>query len=100
MPHPARPLPWPPALRREGRLAAWVAAGLLLWTLASPAPAQAAGATGASSQTHTTGARKGSGKGMHRSNSSEESAKDRERRLERECRGRPNAGACLGYARP
>ena len=27
-----------------------------------------------------------------------ETAKERERRLLRECRGRPNAGACLGYA--
>lgn len=27
-----------------------------------------------------------------------ESVKARERRLLRECRGRPNAGACLGYA--
>ena len=30
--------------------------------------------------------------------SSEESRSERERRLKRECRGRPNAGACLGYA--
>jgi hypothetical protein len=28
---------------------------------------------------------------------SEESRADRDRRLSRECRGRPNAGACLGY---
>lgn len=31
--------------------------------------------------------------------SSEESATQRDKRLKRECRGRPNAGACLGYAR-
>ncbi len=30
--------------------------------------------------------------------SSEESRAERERRLLRECRGLPNAGACLGYA--
>jgi hypothetical protein len=30
---------------------------------------------------------------------SAESAKDRERRLLRECRGRPNAGACEGFTR-
>ena len=30
--------------------------------------------------------------------SSEESRADRDRRLSRECRGRANAGACLGYA--
>ena len=29
---------------------------------------------------------------------SEESTAERERRLKRECRGRPNAGACLGFA--
>ncbi len=31
--------------------------------------------------------------------SSAETASERERRLIRECRGRPDAGACLGYAR-
>lgn len=31
-------------------------------------------------------------------NSSHESARERERRLLRECKGRPNAGACAGYA--
>ncbi len=31
---------------------------------------------------------------------SEETRSERDRRLTRECRGRPNAGACLGYARP
>lgn len=30
---------------------------------------------------------------------SEETATQRDKRLTRECRGRPNAGACLGYAR-
>ncbi|HSV53813.1 MAG TPA: hypothetical protein VLJ57_16975 [Burkholderiaceae bacterium] len=30
-------------------------------------------------------------------NGSGESTAERERRLLRECRGRPNAGACLGY---
>jgi hypothetical protein len=31
---------------------------------------------------------------------SEESAAAREKRLKRECKGRPNAGACLGFATP
>jgi hypothetical protein len=31
-------------------------------------------------------------------NSGQESARERERRLLRECKGRPNAGACAGYA--
>ncbi|MDR2153790.1 MAG: hypothetical protein LBE78_02005 [Burkholderiaceae bacterium] len=30
---------------------------------------------------------------------SEESGTERDRRLKRECKGRPNAGACLGYTR-
>lgn len=30
---------------------------------------------------------------------SAESTAERDRRLRRECRGRPNAGACLGYTR-
>ena len=29
---------------------------------------------------------------------SQENTKERERRLLRECKGRPNAGACAGYA--
>lgn len=29
---------------------------------------------------------------------SHESTAERDRRLKRECKGRPNAGACLGYA--
>ena len=35
----------------------------------------------------------------HESGSSAESAKDRERRLLRECRGQVNAGACAGLTR-
>ena len=31
---------------------------------------------------------------------SEESPAAREKRLKRECRGRPNAGMCLGFASP
>ena len=31
-------------------------------------------------------------------NPSEETTAQRDRRLTRECKGRPNAGACLGYA--
>ena len=50
----------------------------------------------------TQGARTKAPKGKGRSKpaappSSEESRADRDRRLSRECRGRPNAGACLGY---
>lgn len=31
---------------------------------------------------------------------SEESPAERARRMRRECKGRPNAGACLGFATP
>lgn len=44
-------------------------------------------------------ARKGKGRSKPATPpSSEESRADRDRRLSRECRGRANAGACLGYA--
>ena len=43
--------------------------------------------------------KKGSTKVKHQRSSSEESTAERDRRLYRECRGAPNAGACLGYAR-
>lgn len=33
----------------------------------------------------------------HQRSTSEESTAERDRRLYRECRGRPNGGACLGY---
>ena len=35
---------------------------------------------------------------VHLPSPSEESSAQRDRRLARECRGLPNAGACLGYA--
>ncbi|WP_404300223.1 hypothetical protein [Alicycliphilus denitrificans] len=35
----------------------------------------------------------------HQQNHSGESTAERDRRLYRECRGLPNAGACLGYTR-
>lgn len=36
----------------------------------------------------------------HQRSSTEETTAARDRRLHRECKGRPNAGACLGYAKP
>lgn len=41
--------------------------------------------------------KKGSVKVKHQRSSSEESTAERDRRLYRECKGLPNAGACLGY---
>ncbi len=43
-------------------------------------------------------AKKGGGVTFHEG--SAESRAERDRRLTRECRGRPNAGLCEGYARP
>lgn len=45
-------------------------------------------------------ARKPAGKVTFHKAPSEESAAAREKRLKRECKGRPNAGACLGFASP
>lgn len=46
----------------------------------------------------TPSQKKGSTTTKHYRSPSEESTSERDRRLYRECRGRPNAGACLGYA--
>jgi hypothetical protein len=43
--------------------------------------------------------KKGSVKVKHQRSPSEESTAERDRRLYRECKGLPNAGACLGYTR-
>jgi hypothetical protein len=43
-------------------------------------------------------AKKGGGVTFH--DGSAESRSERDRRLMRECKGRPNAGLCEGYARP
>ena len=54
---------------------------------ATPAASSAASAARAMSRTRVLVLR-----------GNEESTSKRERRLKRECRGRPNAGACLGFA--
>ncbi|WP_265653700.1 hypothetical protein [Verminephrobacter aporrectodeae] len=46
-----------------------------------------------------TQAKKPSAKIKHQRSPSEESSAQRDRRLYRECQGRPNAGACLGYTK-
>ncbi len=43
--------------------------------------------------------KKGSLKIKHQRSPSEETSAERDRRLTRECKGAPNAGACLGYTR-
>ena len=65
-----------------------LALSLILFTIALPAPA-------ASCKTrHTCGTKVK----RTQDSSSGESAQQRDQRLKRECKGRPNAGACLGYA--
>jgi hypothetical protein len=56
-------------------------------------------ATAAMAKTPASGKQQGTRVTIHNSPSAETSA-ERDRRLTRECKGRPNAGACLGYARP
>ena len=43
--------------------------------------------------------KKGGLKIKHQRSPSEETSAERDRRLTRECKGAPNAGACLGYTR-
>ncbi|WP_232476538.1 MULTISPECIES: hypothetical protein [unclassified Acidovorax] len=62
---------------------------------AQAAPQKSAAVTGASTPTK----KKGSVKVKHQRSPSEESTAERDRRLYRECKGLPNAGACLGYTR-
>ncbi len=80
-------------------LAAALAAPVQAATPASPAtagtlsppetpPAKPAKAKKKSTKTNTVKYEKGSA----------ESTSERDRRLYRECKGRPNAGACMGYA--
>lgn len=69
-----------------------------LWTI--PATAQAAREKKASESVPGGPAKKkGAIKVKHQKSPSEESTAERDRRLYRECKGLPNAGACLGYAR-
>lgn len=47
----------------------------------------------------TSGHTKKQARAKQPKSSSEESSTERDHRLKRECRGRNNAGACLGYTR-
>jgi len=53
---------------------------------------------GKGDKTDDPSARRTPGKVSFHKAPSEESPAARERRLKRECKGRPNAGACLGFA--
>ncbi|WP_236749265.1 hypothetical protein [Acidovorax carolinensis] len=73
-----------------------MALGLLAFSHSAQAAAQKnAAEKSASAPTK----KKGSVKVKHQRSASEESTAERDRRLYRECKGLPNAGACLGYTR-
>lgn len=81
---------------------ALLGAAVLTGLLATAAPAQAV-----ETFTATTGADKSAAGKKPKSGKAPQPASDkgsaenkaeRDRRLQRECRGRPNAGACEGYA--
>lgn len=87
-----------PALPFASTLAA---TALLLGSLLAAAPANAARGQGAQAdvpQPHRT-TRHRVARPRQMQGGSGETAAERDRRLNRECRGLPNAGACLGYGR-
>lgn len=65
---------------------------------ASGAEGKKSGRSGSTAAPSAQAKQKGAIKIKHQRSPSEESTAERDRRLYRECRGRPNAGACLGYA--
>jgi len=82
----------------SARIASFTAAALLLCGLAMPQDVQAKKHKGhKATASHATSGR--GGKANSRPSSSEESRAERERRLYRECRGLPDAGACRGFTR-
>ncbi len=79
----------------SSHLALAVAAGLLVFGLAAvqPAAASSKAQPGAAAP-----AKKLPGKVKFRDAPSAEKPADRAKRLKRECKGRPNAGMCMGHA--
>ncbi len=71
---------------------------VLLLAGALGAPAMASASSPHDGKTRTTKEKKKSTKVTYDKGSGETTS-ERERRLYRECRGRPNAGACEGFAR-
>lgn len=93
---PATPAqrPW-----RHALPAALLCACMTVGLLATPCDAQAARKKKDGATSSQATAKKGSVKVKYFGSSSEESTSQRDRRLYRECKGRPDAGACLGYTR-
>lgn len=65
--------------------------------LAASKKSNTGGATTSAGSPSTASKKKHSVRVTHQRSPSEESTAERDRRLYRECRGMPNAGACLGY---
>ena len=87
-------------VRRQKLPAALIYACLSVGLLIATAEAQATQEKKDSiNSRQTTSGKKGNVRIKYFSSPSEESASQRERRLYRECKGRPDAGACLGYTR-
>ena len=85
--------------RRRPHLIACALGALLAASLLVPAPAEAARkGKKAGPATVADPPRKAQRSKKMVFNGSAETTADRDRRLRRECRGRPNSGACLGYA--
>lgn len=78
------------------KLGSCIALAGLLAAMATPSWAQALEQDGRPAKAHKR--QGGRIKLAQTRSSSEESAAERDRRLYRECQGRPNSGACSGYA--
>jgi len=75
-------------------IAACVLSGALL---AAPARAASPTADSASASAGQTPKKQNLRRGRYIKKFNQETPTERERRLKRECKGMPNAGACLGY---
>ena len=65
---------------------------------ASPGGVDANGCHKSATSGHHCHPERATGRGTSQAVGGHETAVQREKRLKRECKGRPNAGACLGYA--
>lgn len=83
---------------RLGRWLLWAAVLCIAWG-GQMAPVQATTRDGQPSSATASKPQKTNVRMRTQRSSSEESPKEREQRLRRECRGRPDAGACLGYTK-
>lgn len=86
-----------PAKRRVGTVARLATPCALALLLAMAPAAQARTATQERAAEAPKAAKKGSVRIKNQQNNSQETPAQRDRRLLRECKGLPNAGACRGY---